>query len=55
MKDYKDGTWLENNAWGKWGKDDEIGALNDVTAVDVLTATALIKTGKVYDLGNHTV
>lgn len=50
MKDYKDNSWLKNNVWGKWGKDDEVGALNEVSAVDILTAASLIKEGKVYDL-----
>ncbi len=50
MKDYNDASWLENNVWGKWGEDDEIGALNEVTPADVVKAASLIKTGKVYDL-----
>jgi kynurenine formamidase len=50
MKDYTDNSWLENNVWGKWGKDDEFGALNELSAADVIKAVSLIKTGKVYDL-----
>ena len=47
---YQDASWLTNNNWGKWGPDDEIGVLNDVTPADVVKAVSLIKTGKVYDL-----
>lgn len=51
MKDYNnDASWLTENAWGKWGEDDEVGALNDVTPADVVKAASLIRTGKVYDL-----
>ena len=51
MKDYKnDASWLTENVWNKWGEDDEVGALNDVTSEDVLKAVSLIKEGKIYDL-----
>ena len=50
MKNYNDASWLNNNAWGKWGKDDEVGALNDIGTADVLKAASYIKEGKVYDL-----
>lgn len=43
MKDYKDGSWLENNVWGKWGNDDEVGALNEVGPKDVLSAVSYNK------------
>lgn len=36
--------------WGRWGKEDEIGTLNFVTQEDVIGATQLVKTGKVYSL-----
>lgn len=42
--------WLENNVWGKWGSNDQVGALNDISQIDVLNAVRLIKEGKVYDL-----
>ncbi|MGE6449931.1 cyclase family protein [Pseudoalteromonas tetraodonis] len=35
----------------KWGADDEIGAMNYITPSSVLTASKLIKQGKVYGLG----
>ena len=37
-------------AWGLWGADDEIGALNRVGADQVRTASALVKEGKVFSL-----
>jgi len=36
--------------WGKWGKDDEIGTLNYVGPEEILAATKLVKTGKVFSL-----
>ena len=35
-----------------WGKEDQLGALNRLTPAKVLEATALIKTGRIYDLGH---
>lgn len=46
----KDASWLEKNAWGNWGLDDQVGALNELTPANVLKAVSLIKEGKVYDL-----
>ena len=37
--------------WGRWGKDDQIGTLNNVTAQDVIDAGKLIRRGKVFALG----
>lgn len=50
MKDYKDSSWLENNNWGRWGADDEIGALNELGSAEVLKAISMIKKGKIYDM-----
>jgi kynurenine formamidase len=36
--------------WGRWGTDDERGALNLITPDAVLAATRVCKTGKVYSL-----
>ena len=36
--------------WGKWGPDDEIGTLNNVTAEDIISAVQLVKKGKVISL-----
>ena len=37
--------------WGRWGPDDERGALNLLDHETVLAATKVTKTGKVYNLG----
>src|SRR5262245_5227529 len=37
--------------WGRWGKDDQIGTLNNVTPADVVGAGQLIKRGKTFALG----
>lgn len=37
--------------WGRWGGDDEIGALNHIGAADVLRGAAEIVRGAVYTLG----
>lgn len=47
---YKDDSWLKNNVWGKWGKEDEVGALNEVGAEDILRAISYVRKGKIYDL-----
>jgi kynurenine formamidase len=41
-------TQLSN--WGRWGKDDELGALNLITAEKRRQAAALVKTGTVVSL-----
>ncbi|MBI3743061.1 MAG: cyclase family protein [Chloroflexi bacterium] len=38
------------NNWGRWGKNDEVGALNLVTPEVLLKAVGLVKRGKVYSL-----
>ena len=43
------GARLRN--WGRWGNDDEIGTLNFITPDRLIAAGALIKQGKVFDLG----
>ena len=37
--------------WGRWGADDQIGTLNNVTPEDVINAGRLIKRGKIFSLG----
>ncbi|MFM8304823.1 MAG: cyclase family protein [Actinomycetota bacterium] len=37
--------------WGRWGDDDERGALNLITPAAVLGAAQVCRTGKVYNLG----
>jgi kynurenine formamidase len=41
---------MAEEAWGKWGKEDERGALNHIGADEVLRAAKLVKTGKVISL-----
>lgn len=36
--------------WGRWGDDDEIGALNFLGPAEVLAAAASIRQGKVFTL-----
>jgi kynurenine formamidase len=45
-----DATQTPTN-WGRWGEDDERGALNLLTADVVLEATRTPRTGKLYTLG----
>jgi kynurenine formamidase len=41
---------MAEEAWGRWGKDDERGALNHIGANEVLRAARLVKTGRVVSL-----
>jgi kynurenine formamidase len=44
--------WKKGKGWGWiWGKDDEVGSLNAMTPETIKAALALVKHGKVYDLG----
>jgi kynurenine formamidase len=44
--------WQKGKGWGwVWGKDDEVGALNEMTDESRLAALRLTDRGKVYDLG----
>jgi len=36
--------------WGKWGSDDEVGALNYLTPTEVIRAVGEVRTGKVFTL-----
>lgn len=38
------------DAWGKWGKDDQAGALNHIGAAEVRVAAALVTRGEVFSL-----
>ena len=44
-------TAKELSNWGRWGEDDQIGTLNNVTPEDVVAAGRLIKKGKTFALG----
>lgn len=50
MKNFNDDSWYKNNNWGRWGKDDEVGMLNEATPAHTLSGIAQIKQGKIYDL-----
>ncbi len=44
--------WQKGKGWGwVWGKDDEVGSLNEMTDASRLAALRLAQSGKVYDLG----
>lgn len=44
--------WRKGKGWGwVWGENDEVGSLNAMTPQSVRDALALVKRGKVYDLG----
>ena len=44
-------TAKELSNWGRWGADDQIGTLNNVTPEDVIRAAGLVKKGKCFALG----
>jgi kynurenine formamidase len=46
----------EDDSWypSKWGADDTLGAINELSPAGVLAAAKLIKTGKTYSLGVET-
>lgn len=46
---YKAAKELSN--WGRWGDDDQIGTLNNITPQDIIGAAGLIKRGKTFALG----
>jgi hypothetical protein len=44
--------WQKGKGWGwVWGKDDEVGSLNEMTDTSRLSALRIVERGKVYDLG----
>jgi kynurenine formamidase len=50
MDDFRDlGARLRN--WGRWGDDDERGTLNHITPERLVAAGALIRQGRIFDLG----
>ena len=46
---YKTAQKISN--WGRWGENDQIGTLNNITPADIVAAASLIRTGKVFSLG----
>jgi kynurenine formamidase len=50
MEDFRTlGARLRN--WGRWGDDDERGTVNFITADKIVAAAALVRQGKIFDLG----
>ena len=49
QKIYETAKKLSN--WGRWGKDDQIGTLNNIEPSDIISAAKLIRKGKVFSLG----
>jgi kynurenine formamidase len=50
MEMFRDvGKRLSN--WGRWGDDDRIGTLNHITPERLIAAAALVKKGKILDMG----
>src|SRR5437867_11552305 len=44
--------WQKGKGWGAvWGRNDEVGSLNEMTDASRLAALRLARQGKVYDLG----
>src|SRR5262245_45968724 len=44
--------WQKGKGWGwVWGEKDEVGSLNAMTPETIKSALAMVKEGKVYDLG----
>ena len=44
-------TWMrELSNWGRWGDDDELGALNLITAAKRVAAAGLVETGRVVSM-----
>ena len=46
-----DATFYAVKNWGRWGPDDEVGALNFLTQAEVLRGVQSVKQGKVFTLG----
>lgn len=41
----------ELSNWGRWGADDQVGTLNNISPADIVAAAGLIRKGKVFSLG----
>jgi hypothetical protein len=49
LQDIRDAAERLKN-WGRWGADDEIGTLNNISPQDIVNAARLIRKGKVFSL-----
>ena len=47
------GSNVDANWWGRWGKEDQRGALNLITPERVVAAARLVRTGEVIELGTE--
>src|SRR5689334_5105074 len=48
--------WMKSiSTWGKWGKDDQLGAVNYITPATRRRAAALVRTGEVVSLARPVV
>src|SRR5262245_48648613 len=47
------GKWGPRGNWGRWGEQDKRGMLNFITPEMIVKAASLVKTGKVYPLGEE--
>ena len=36
--------------WGRWGPDDELGTLNHILPADIVAASGLVRSGRVFSL-----
>src|SRR5262245_60118392 len=52
-KDQFDRWMTELSNWGRWGKEDEVGALNLITAAKRKQAASLVKTGTTVSLARE--
>jgi hypothetical protein len=43
----------ESSNWGRWGEDDELGALNLITPQKRIEAAAAVRSGRVVSLGRN--
>ena len=44
-------TAKELSNWGRWGDDDQLGTLNNISPDDIVNAAKLVRKGKTFALG----
>ena len=49
---YCEALWQKVNNWGRWGDQDQRGALNHITPDKIQQAAALVNQGKAIGIGN---
>ena len=45
--------YFEDNNWGRWGSDDQVGAVNLITAEKRIAATRLVRSGRLVSLSRE--